>query len=931
MMQTKLILSFLLVTAMQCGKAQTPQLRFDHFTEKQGLPDPQIKFIKQDDLGYIWIGTVTGLVRYDGYNLKRYVIDKRRPDPIVATMVIDANHDLWFGAEGVGFARYNRENDNFTVYDYPAPNNERRYFQYLECVDGEGNIWGYRYNISDYMLQIVKFDTMTKRYTFFAKQAYSFGGRRPVIYSTGKPGAPVWMGYNNGIFQYNYRDKSFHTFRPQGDTARLKTVYSMFSSPVEPGILWVNGSDQSSKRWLLERLDIRSNVCKYYSRAPNPQLIAANDTVNDLYEDTRKRIWLATNNGLMRFNAVSGTFTPFIPADMDKESHQNNIRKIAEAKDGSLWLSTGQGLLNFDPEKQVFKRYISTANDASGLSSDDITALLVDNSGVLWAGSTQYGIDKLNPGTSIFQNYPITVRDGTAFTPGDTNDITITADGACWFTNDRGIFKWKPGPGAPEEIYRKKNSDNGLDAILISRDGKLYFGNGNGLQIYDPVKRTDQSYAYQKNDSATISSNGIDVMFQDHTGLIWIGTIRGGLCSFDPLNRKFRRYPYIDNDGTLKSGGKLDDQTIDDIYEDREGTLWIATLSGGLNRFDRKAGKFKSYLWDGPLNVHTVTHLFEDRQGRFWVGTFALGLFEFDRKTGHYTRHFTEDNGLLFNTVNGINQDKEGFLLISSPRGLTRLNPETFTIKTFPLTKILPGRSLLIDWDIVQTGDKMLFVLTNDIAAFDPAKLNGNPYAPIVHIEKVGHSNPVSAADSITTRPAFGVHQLELPYDQNRVTFNYVALHYTDPSRNIYAYRLDGYDKHWIQAGTQRNATYTNLSPGTYTFHVKAANSDGVWNNKGDSFSIIINPPWWQSWWAWGVWIVLFVSAVYAFIAYRSRKLLHDKKVLEYKVHVRTEEVLQQKEEIEAQRDELEHTLVELKTTQTQLVQREKMASLGEL
>jgi signal transduction histidine kinase/ligand-binding sensor domain-containing protein len=926
---------FLLLLAgfRQYGGAQPTQLRFDHFTEKEGLPDPQIRFIKQDDLGYLWIGTITGLVRYDGYNLKRYIIDKKHPDPILNTMIAGADHDLWFGAFGTGFARYNRESDNFTVYNYPAPDNKRPYSHFLSFVDGEGNVWGYRYNFSDRILQLVKFDTRAKRYTFFGKQTIVLGlaKYRQGIYSTGKPGAAIWMGDDSGLHQYNYRDNRFHPFLPGGGTTGQKSVSRIFATPAEPDILWLNVLDQSSKRMALERLDTRSKTFKYYSHASNPLLTAANDTVNDVYDDGKNRVWLATQNGLMRYNTADETLSPFIPADTGKEPGKNNIRKIAGDKDGSLWLGTSKGLLNFDPEKQVFKRYSSKPNDPTGLSSDDISALLVDNTGILWAGSTQYGLDKLNPLTSIFQNYPITVRDGTAFTPGDTNNITVAPYGACWFTNDQGIFRWKPGAGEPELIYKKKSSDGGLDAIMVSRDGKVYFCNGNGLQIYDPVKRAVQSYTYQKNDSTSISANRIDVMIQDHTGLVWIGTIYGGVCSFDPSTQRFRRYPYIINDDSHESGDKLDDFTTDDIYEDREGTLWVATLSGGLNRFDRKTEKFKSYLIDGQLNVHTPTHTFEDKQGRLWVGTFALGLFEFDRKTGHYIRHFTEDNGLLFNSVNGIIQDKEGFLLISSPRGLTRLDPVTLTPKTFPLTKILPGRSLLIDWDMVQTGDQVLFILTNGVAALDPAKLNGNPYGPIVHIEKVGHGDPASTADSVAAESAFGARQLELPYNQNRIAFNYVGLHYADPLRNIYQYRLDGYDNHWIQAGTQRSATYTNLSPGTYTFHVKAANSDGIWSSKGDSFLIIISPPWWQTWWAWAIWIILFVAAVYAFIAYRSRKLMRDKKVLEHKVLIRTEEVMQQKEEIETQRDDLEKAFSELKSTQTQLIQSEKMASLGEL
>ena len=229
-------------------------------------------------------------------------------------------------------------------------------------------------------------------------------------------------------------------------------------------------------------------------------------------------------------------------------------------------------------------------------------------------------------------------------------------------------------------------------------------------------------------------------------------------------------------------------------------------------------------------------------------------------------------------------------------------------------------------------------LLKDGITSFDPHDLDGNPYPPQVHIEKVGYSNPASAADSVTTRFTYGVGQLELPYNQNRITFNYVALHFTNPAQNRYAYQLEGYDNHWIQAGTQRSATYTNLTPGTYTFRVKACNSDGVWNNKGDSFVIIIDAPWWQRWWAWLIYVILFASAIYAFVAYRSRKLRRENQLLEEKVGLRTKqlskankELSEQQEEITTQRDRLSETVTNLKATQTQLIQSEKMASLGEL
>ena len=203
--------------------------------------------------------------------------------------------------------------------------------------------------------------------------------------------------------------------------------------------------------------------------------------------------------------------------------------------------------------------------------------------------------------------------------------------------------------------------------------------------------------------------------------------------------------------------------------------------------------------------------------------------------------------------------------------------------------------------------------------------------APDVYIETVSHSDPRGRSGANSTEQAFGLSRLALPYNQNQLAFTYVALDFKDATGVRYQYKLDGYDSHWVDAGIQRAVRYTNLLPGSYTFEVKARNSDGYWGHTANNLVVVIDPPWWQTWWAWILWVLLFVSAVYVFIAYRSRKLIRDKKVLEHKVQVRTEEVIQQKEEIEAQRDNLEEAYRDLKTTQSQLVQREKMASLGEL
>ncbi|MFZ1824221.1 MAG: ATP-binding protein, partial [Chitinophagales bacterium] len=403
-------------------------------------------------------------------------------------------------------------------------------------------------------------------------------------------------------------------------------------------------------------------------------------------------------------------------------------------------------------------------------------------------------------------------------------------------------------------------------------------------------------------------------IISDKNGNIWIGTYSNGLCSFNIQTQKFTRYPYIINDGEMKPNNKLDDDQISSMLFDDEGILWIGTNNGGLNRFDIKTNQFKSYL-DNDQGFYCVISLLEDSKKRLWVGTYLSGLFLFDKNTGTLTK-YSEQDGLLHNTVQYLKEDNAGNIWCGSERGFSRLNPEDKSIVVFDnLSKHLAGaRQNLIYVDSIGT---FYINLSKGIMSFNPADIKANMVPPSVVIESVRYQ-PDGADFGKDTIVYTEVNQkIVLRYNENRINFQYVALHFVDAENNQYAYQLVGYDKDWIQAGTQRNATYTNLSPGTYTFKVKAANSDGVWNNTGTSITIKILPPWWKTWWAYVLYILIISASIRGYIHYRSKALRKKNLVLEEKVTHRTKQ--------------LQESIENLKTTQSQLVQSEKMASLGEL
>jgi signal transduction histidine kinase len=368
--------------------------------------------------------------------------------------------------------------------------------------------------------------------------------------------------------------------------------------------------------------------------------------------------------------------------------------------------------------------------------------------------------------------------------------------------------------------------------------------------------------------------------------------------------------------------------------------LWVGTADGGLNRFDRATGKFYSYHTKKNGNLFCVLSLHEDRAGRFWVGSYLNGLYQFDRKKGNIIRHLTESSGLLRNEVYSIAEDATGHLLLMNERGITRYNPVNGHIQNFMSGSVFPENDIVVG-DINTNGhgitNTFVFGLRSALVSFNTQALDANATPPVVHIENVTCIDPLYKDSAKIIRP-INIKKIELAYNQNQIRFDYVALHFDDPSQNKYAYKLDGYDKDWIDAGTLRNVTYTNLSPGTYTFHVKACNSDGIWNNTGDSVTIIIYSSLWMRWWAWLIYVALFSTAIYSLINYRSRALKRQNQLLEERINQRTrqlsdanKELSEQQEEILTQRDRLAETVTELKNTQQQLIQQEKLASLGEL
>jgi len=886
-MKKLFFIPLLFIIAVEFGYAQPAHLSFDHLNIKEGLPDNIIQDMVQDKQGYIWLATLRGIVRYDGYRVKAYkpgIEDKTNiPAYIFTNTFVDKDHNLWANSLTSGLYKYDPSADHLVQYKNKTLQNKG--FQGVAARDSLGKIWSYySFPGHTYVATLQQFDPVTgtfKLYGHDQKGSHYINCKSPGVYVDHQ--GKVWVGSDNGLYLYNPSSDSFTGYFTSNDTLKQKAIYVQNQPTAMPGKLWLTVKGKTDKSAHLVLMEMQSRKTADFKHNPADKNSLGNDTVNTGFEDKKHRLWLGTAAGLSLYDDKANRFINYYPAaDTIKYPGKNSINRIREDKDGKLWMAAGYGLLCFNPETGVFKRYIHDKADPASISSNwNIFKLFFDREGTLWIGSVG-GVDRVNTIKSAFVSLK---GKGLKLPWVDVFCVRQAPDGQYWVAAQNGLYRYDKA-----NLTVKLISKQPVFQLLIAKNGMVYYhpadsSNANdGLRVYDPKTGKTETYKPIAKDSTSLSNKQINFMMDDHTGTVWIGTGGGGICAFNPQTKKFKRYPYIANDFTKTSRNSLDDINVAVIYEDRSATLWVATGNGGLNHYDRKKDVFISD-YKPYLGLNSINSVKQDNQGRLWAGTFFNGLFLVDNRKGAPIKRFTEKDGLLGDEVLYIHTDQTEFIWVITTRGFTRINTRDYSMKTYKSAGnswegiFNEGNNGF--WDI---GKNIAFWGGDNIVLFDPNTITKDLNAPLVHIENIAYSNPRSASDSSVIIETYGKKQKELAWNENKVTFNFVALHYVDPAEN----------------------KYTNLLPGTYTFRVKAANSDGVWNNKGDSFVVIIHAPWWLRWWALVLYLTIFVAAIRAYVVFRSRKLLHDKRVLEDTVQLRTAEVMEQKEEILQQKEAIE-------------------------
>lgn len=853
---------------------------FQHLSIKQGLPSFYTTATVQDKAGFIWIGTFSGLVRYDGHRFKNFTNQRGNASSLssnyIRTVFVTRNGTLWI-ATALGLNRLDSRTGQF----------ERFYF----------TKWGSDCNN-------VRSITEDAR-------------------------GQLWLGTSGGVFILNPETKEIKLLSLPTDSSSRKSVYSIHHILIDSEQVWI-GTDLG--------------LYGYHTTTKSFTVFCKNDELGSIPENTIFSLAKSPKTGHIAIGFRSGSIALYYPETQlfrkipVVPSGSYTISTLICTQDGIFWGgSYGGGAFSYDEILQRFTAYQHDIYNATSLCSNVINHVFQDKSGLIWFSSARDGVSRFNPALEMF-SYPL---EEIGYKPLTTNGAMIDRPfvdkfNHLWIPSDDGLIWANTATKQYKHYHTDSDAKNGLiennmncvhvnpqgrvwvgtnahfyelntktghfarfnnfpndqnpsppDSLpqrnfVVGRnifdmaeraDGQIFIGTDEGLNLYDPLTQT---FANRFNDDKIrrLPINRYHSLYLDSHQNLWIGSGLDEVLCLSPDLSTFKRYRHQDNDPH-----SLTENDVMSFVEDSKGNIWMGT-DNGLGCLDVQTQRFTTYTIQDGLPNNNISALI--KYGKYlWIGT-SNGLCRYDEANRKFESFGSTDNLKVFNiNVESVARDHNGHLLFGGVRGLVQLNPNNLKINTFIPTVVITSVNVY--------GKEML-----------PTPLIANPKTIV------------------------------LDYDENDLRIEAAALNYDYPEKNLYTFWLENAEKKWSSPTHNPSLNYLNLPPGEYILHVKAANNNGIWNPKATQLAIIIRPPFWQTWWFRVLLLLLAVGIGVLLYKWRVRliqqqhstelKLSEEQRTLQSQLNQELKEKLdfQQKFEI-AQQQQIE---TERKTI---LLEREKL------
>ncbi|GGK48066.1 MULTISPECIES: hybrid sensor histidine kinase/response regulator transcription factor [Flavobacteriaceae] len=774
-------------------------LKFKHFSSKEGLSQSSVVTILQDKKGYLWFGTRDGLNKYDGTKFVTYRHNSADSTSLshswITAIFEDTYGNLWIGTKD-GLNKYNAKNNNFKQFKHSKS----------EESISDNEIWDL----------------------------------------TQLEDASLWIATNNGLDKLNITTNSFTHFK------NSKNNVNSISDNRVRGLLKI--SDKKLIVITMESIDVLDLETFNIKHLLYPKNVTKESHLNNaptLFTDSKGEIWLGYSNGLAIYSNKNNQFTDY--KIKDKNVITSAVRTICEGFDGELWIGTYTGLYILNTKNNKLRHFQHNDNDPKSLSQNSIYKIVKDSRGDIWIGTWAGGINFYDKSYDNFKllsagvnNRMLNYKVISSIVDYGDNELWIGTEGGGLNVYNKKTGKFKYYKHNPNNI--KSISSNNIKSIIKDHNNNFWIGTHDGGLNFLETSTKPFKFKHSLNNKTfeEVKDYRIIALFEDDNNNIWLGTSTKGLIKYNTSTKVFTK---LDSD--LKS--------VSTIIKSKTPNKILVGGSTGLEKIDVNTYKKTAINYNPSVNKNNIDRAVNcvlEIDSNYWIGTEGQGLYFYDTETNKTTKYGIAE-GLPNEVIYGILPDENNNIWISTNYGISRFDLHLKTFKNFDESDGLQGNEFNYGSFLKTKNGILMFGGANGLNFFNPNTIIENNFIPSVDIYAINVSNKpfLNITDSI--------NKIELKYNQNDFSLNFTALSFSQPNKNNYAYKLIGFDTEWNYIGNNKSATYTNLDKGDYTFQVKASNNNGLWNEKGDSINISILPAPWRTWWAYLIYLFIFSIMFY--------------------------------------------------------------------
>lgn len=621
----------------------------------------------------------------------------------------------------------------------------------------------------------------------------------------------------------------------------------------------------------LQIIDEEGKIQRQFSSSAFSYLTEPDFSIFSIYKDRENRIWICSNKGLFSYNQDDDRFSR-IQFCTSENNEINTVRSVTRNKENKLFIGTENGLYVYNLGTGVSENYQQSFNyDAKKLNDKAIYSTYTANDGSIWLGTYFGGANFIPPANFGFKSFLPNDR-GDGLSGKAISQMMEDKERRLWIgTEDGGISVYDPKTNSFSYINKDSRpyylNINNVHAIHDDGYGNVWVGTFlGGVHRFNTKTKKTTIYINQPDNPNSLSNNQVYGIYRDSRGMLWVAT-QSGLNTFDYQRNSFR----------LFKAAILGKMFIYDLTEDKNGDMWFCTRQNGVYRYLIKDDTLIHYTTP-KLSSNQVISVYKDTEHRLWFGTLDGGVSMYDTDTDRFTR-FTIKDGLPNNNVYGALEDQNKDMWFSTNRGLSKYDVRSHKFTNYDNRLGLPSNQFNFK-SFLKSSDKTLyFGSINGLSYFSPQQIaSKNLYLPLRFTDFLLFNNSVKVGgNSVLKQQIDDTESINLSYSQNVFTIDYAALNYANPGSDRFAYYLEGFEKGWNYAGYKNAVTYTNLSPGTYTFHIKAVDADGTRLSDERTLIINVSPPFYLTRLAYLFYFILLCLLIWVYSYFI--KFLHQKKL----------------------------------------------------